>query len=351
MNKDYGLCLIGAGFIGKKYAEVFSGKSSVRLEVMCDINYKNAEDIASRFGFAGIETDWRKAIDNSNVDIVCVCVPNNMHYDIIVSALELNKHVLCEKPLTQSAWQSYQLAQLKSEKQVIAACNYNLIFLPAVKYAKKIIETGQLGQLISFRGYYDNERLSSPDVPFEWRLAKKNSIGGSICDLGINILSISHFLFGKIHSVIGALNIVYSQRKDINGRIRDVENEDLCHFLIKYKNGAIGSINCNRIAAGSKQDMGFIAHFQKGTIRFSMEHMNELHICTSDSTGFTIVNSDDGQWFCIGYEELKTKAVEAFLSNITNRTEPEADLSFAAEIDRVVEAVIQSSTIGQWVEI
>ena len=349
--KKHGLCLIGGGFIGKKYAEAFSRLPNVSPVVICDVNRQNAEEIASRFGFRRIETNWHHAIDTPEIDIVCICVPNCMHYDIAANAIECQKNILCEKPLSQSAQDSILLSQMASNKRIIASCGYNLIYLPAIEYAKKIVDSGTLGELVSFKGYYDNDRLSNPEAPFEWRLSKSNSIGGSISDLGINIIAISQFLFGEIKSVIGVTNIIHQQRKDINGMIKDVENDDLAQFLVKYKDGAIGSISCNRIAVGSKQDMGFTAHFTNGTIRFSMEHMNEIHICTSKDFGFSIINSSNGRWFSTGYEELKNQTVERFISNIDSNTEPDTDFDFASKIDQVIEAVLQSSTVNQWIDL
>ena len=350
-NMKLGLCLVGAGYIGEKYAKVFSHISDIQLAVICDEDEKRAETLAINFGFRRIEVDWRKAIDSIDTDIVCVCTPSSFHYDIVAFAMSLGKQVLCEKPLTLYSKQSFCLAELELDKNIVAACCYNLIYLPAIQYAKRIVDSHKMGSLVSFRGYYDNDRLSDPYAGYEWRLSNEYSLGGAIGDLGINIISISQYLFGDILSVNGCANTVYTKRQDKTKKMMPVENDDVLHFLMKYKNGAIGSISCNRIALGSKQDMGFTAQFQKGSIRFSLERMNEISICTNESKGFNLINYDDDGWFCIGYEELKERRVKNFLSDVNNRTIPDTDMVFASKIDRIIEAVIISLNTGHWIEI
>lgn len=351
MNEKIRVCLIGAGFVGKKHAAAYMRLSGAKLQIVCDTNEVLAKMFAETYGFERVETDWHKAVSAEDVDLVCICVPNNYHYEIAAEAIQYGKHISCEKPLGMSGYESKKLAQLVREKGVVAACCYNMIRIPAIKYAKKLIQSGELGKPVCFRGIYDNERLADPNVAFEWRLLKKNAKGGSLCDLAINILSVAQFLVGDIKSVCGMTEVVHKKRVDTSGKIMEVENEDIAQFLCLYKNGAMGYISSNRVAPGSKQDMCLEVQFTKGVIKFSMEHMNEIQIYRMGTDGFTTILSDENGWFCTGYEELKILDAKALLENTKNNTCPDADFNFAAKIDCVIESVLESAEKKQWVEI
>lgn len=351
MNNKIKLCLIGAGFVGRKHASAYKQQNNIKLQVICDKNETEANAIAKEYGFERVETNWHNAVCAEDVDLVCVCVPNNAHFEIVAEAIHNGKHIICEKPLGMSGNESEQLFHLAKEKSIIAACCYNVIRVPAIVYAKGIIESKKLGEIVCFKGNYDNDRLANPDALFEWRMLKQNSVGGALCDLGINILAVSQFLVGNIKSVCGMTDIIYARRKDYKGKLNNVENEDIAQFICSYENGAIGYISSNRVAPGSKQDMRFEIQLTKGTIRFSLERMNELKVYQSGNDGFsTIISNKDG-WFCLGYEELKALDAETLLDNIKKRTTPDADFNFSAKIDYVIDSVLESANKKMWVNV
>ena len=351
MKDKIRVCLIGAGFIGRKYALAYKSHNSVKLQVVCDSNENLAKELAKEYGFERVETNWRKAISAKDVDLVCVCVPNNIHYEIVSEAIKYGKHISCEKPLGLNSDESEKLLWLEKEKGIIANCCYNIIRIPAIVYAKKIIDSGELGEFVCFRGSYDNDRLVDPKSPFEWRMSKKNASGGSLCDLAINILAVSQFLVGDITSVCGMTNVIHKKRKDLKGNIIEVENDDIAQFICEYKNGAMGYIASNRVAPGSKQDMKFEIHLTKGAIKFSLECMNEIMIYKVGNNGYSIVISDENGWFCKGYEELKILDTQILLNNIKNGVQSDTDFHFATKIDCIIESILKSENEKKWINI
>ncbi len=351
MNDKIRVCLIGSGFVGRKHAAAYMQQHDAKLQVVCDTNEATAKLLAEEYEFERVETNWQKAVTAKDVDLICVCVPNNAHFEIVLEAIKNKKHISCEKPLGLNSCESEKLARFAKENEVIASCCYNIIRIPAIKYVKKIIESGELGKVICFRGIYDNDRLSNPNANFEWRMLKKNAVGGSLSDLAINILAVSQFLLGDIVSVCGMTDIIYSKRKDLNNNLIEVENDDVAQFIYSYQNGAMGYISSNRVALGSKQDMQFEIQFTKGTVRFSLEKMNEIQSYHSGENGFSTIISDENGWFCTGYEELKTIDAKELLSNIKNKTNPDTDFSFATKIDQVIEGVLESADKKTWINI
>ena len=350
-NKELRICMVGAGFVGMKHAAVYSALYNTKMQIACDSNIINATKMAERFRFQKVETDWRKAVSDDNVDIVCICVPNHMHFDIAKEALLAGKYVVCEKPLGMNSKESTTLSLLAKEKGIKTSCCYNLVYTPAIQYIKSIVKNGELGELVCFRGAYDNDRLANPNSAYEWRMNKKISKGGAICDLGLNIIAVSQYLFGDTKCVSAMTSVIHKKRVDNNGNECDVENDDIAQFIFEYKNKGIGYISCNRVAPGSKQDMKFEVQFTEGAIRYSLERMNELHIFRNKNCGYETVISDNNGWFNVGYEDLKGIDAENFLFGISNGEGVEIDFSFATKIYRIIEAVLNASEKKTWIEV
>lgn len=269
--------IIGLGFVGQLHLKVLEYlKLGIKIECyVYDISPNIVKEFEKNNNCKAVNT-FEELLNN--VDAVIVATPTFTHYNLVMESLKRGKHVSCEKPLGLDSDESEKLLWLEKEKGIIANCCYNIIRIPAIVYAKKIIDSEKLGEIVSFRGSYDNDRLVNPKSPFEWRMIKKYSNGGSLCDLGINILAVSQFLVGDITSVCGMTNVIHKKRKDLKGNIMEVENDDIAQFIFEYKNGAMGYISSNRVAPGSKQDMKFKIHLTKGAIRFSLERMNEIMI-------------------------------------------------------------------------
>jgi len=351
MRKLIGVCLIGAGFVGRKHAEAYRNQRDIVLRVICERDPILAAQFVEEYGFERAESDWRTALCAEDVDLVCICTPNHMHFQIAEEAVKHGKHVCCEKPLGRDSGESECLAKLVKDKGVFATCCYNLVHIPAITYIKRIIQTGELGQLVCFRGCYDNDRLADPAAPFEWRMKKSIALGGALCDLALNILSISIYLCGDIQAVCGMTGIVHPQRCTPDGKVKDVENDDVVQFLCTYQSGAMGYISSNRVAPGSKQDMRFEAQFTRGSVRFSLQRMNEVQVCRLCQNGYQTIIADEHGWFCIGYEELKGLDIRNTISGILEKKTSQTDFSFAAKIDRIIEAVLVSANQKRWVNI
>ncbi len=334
-----------------KHAAAYASLGNVEMQVVCDSNSINAQNMAGQYKFRRVEFDWKKAVSADDVDVVCICVPNHMHFEIAKAAILAGKNVVCEKPLGMNSKESAELSELAAAHSVRTKCCFNLIHAPAIQFIKAVIDRGELGDVVCFRGAYDNDRLSDPNRFFEWRMSKKISEGGSICDLGLNIIAISQFLLGDIISVAAMTNVIYKERLDNNGNLCEVENDDIAQLIYKYKNTGIGYISCNRVAPGSKQDMKLEIQFTQGAIRYSLERMNEVRIFRTGNRGFETIISDDNGWFNIGYEDLKVLDADSFISSIVAQKVSDTDFCFATKIDRIIEAVLEAANEQAWIKI
>lgn len=371
MSKTIRVGLIGAGFIGRSHATAyvnqcqFGSDVKVELKVVADPVEAAAKALAESHGFERVTTDWHEVVTADDVDLVCICTPNSQHCEIAMEAARNGKDINCEKPLGMDGDEAEAAAKVIKECGVTATCGFNTMKIPVIAYAKQVIDSGELGELVSFRGSYDTDGLADPNAPHAWRMLAKNSLLGSMGDLAAHVLSISQYLLGDITSVSGMTTIVYDKRKDAKGNVQPVENDDVAQFLCRYANGGIGYISSSRVAPGRKQAEVFEAQFTKGIITFSLERMNEIniyrHADKPTDQGFKNIISAPGHgeygrfWsgpgIGIGYEDLKTIEEHDVLDNIANGTKPVVDFVFAAKINRVMDAVLESSKTGAWVDV
>lgn len=371
MAKEIRVGLIGAGFIGRSHATAyvnqcqFGDEMKVKLVVVADPAEEMAKSLAESHGFLRYTTDWHDVVNADDVDLVCICTPNSLHCEIAMAAARSGKAISCEKPLGMDGEEAEAAAKVIKETGVAAACGFNMIKIPVIAYAKQVIDSGELGELVSFRGSYDTDGLATPDAPYAWRLSARGSKLGSMGDLAAHVLSISQYLFGDIDSVSGMTKIVYPERRDANGQLQPVENDDVAQFLCRYSNGGIGYFSSSRVAPGRKQGEVFEAQFTKGIITFSLERMNEINIYRHsdkpEDQGFKniIVAPGHGEYgrfwsgpgIGLGYEDLKTIEEHHILENIVRKTKPAADFVFAAKINRVMDAVLESAQTGMWVDV
>src|SRR6267154_2535257 len=110
--------MIGYGFMGrahsnayKQVGQFFPSQHSVVLQAACARNKEQIQAFADQWGYAGIETDWRKIVDRKDIDVVDICVPNNLHKEIALACAAAGKMILCDKPLAMNAAEGKQMVE------------------------------------------------------------------------------------------------------------------------------------------------------------------------------------------------------------------------------------------------
>ncbi|KAA9016981.1 Gfo/Idh/MocA family oxidoreductase [Niallia endozanthoxylica] len=367
--------LVGAGWMGKAHTNAFNnalmtfGPEAGKpvFEVVSDVSEQAAKNACEQLGFSRWTADWKDVVQDERVDMVDIATPNAFHYEVAKAALENGKHVYCEKPLTLSAEQSIELAELAKQKGVVNYVGYNNVMNPANAYIKDLVQSGKLGQIIGFFGTYAQDSLLDPSLPITWRHINKFSGSGALGDLGSHLLSVSQYILGNIESVNALSKTVIKQRPVSPGstELADVENDDLIAILANYENGATGTISSSRIAAGRKNYLTYEIQGTEGTVHYSLERMNEVNVYfTSDNSadrGFrTVFLSPDHKGYsafypaagiAIGYNDMKVIEAHELLSAVTNNTPYICDFEFGANIDQTVDAILESAAKQNWVQV
>ena len=369
MAQEIGIGLIGSGFMGKSHALAFGAVKAVmgdvptpRLEVLCDTPLEKASRMAEQFGFSRAVDDWKSLVNDPRVDLVSITTPNHLHYEMALKAISAGKHVYCEKPLALTLNQAAEMAKAAETAKVKTMVGYNYIKNPAFTHAQRLIADGEIGDIVHFRGWVDEDYQADPEQPWTWR-AKISEAGlGALGDLGCHLVSMAFGLAGPIDNLIADKQTIHKTRPlpDGNGRA-EVENEDTASALVRFSNGAHGSLSTSRSAWGRKNRLAWEVHGTKGMICFDQERMNELHLFRNHGAeelrGFqTILTGPEHppyENFCpapghqLGFNDLKVIEAAAILRHIAGGETSHPDFNDALEIENVIHAIAKSARSGK----
>lgn len=109
------------------------------FEVVSNVNEASAKAASEQLGFQRYTTDWKEVVTDEMVDIVDIATPNAFHYEIAKAALENGKHIYCEKPLTLSAEESSELAEIAKQKGVVNYVGYNNVMNLQTRTLKNLL--------------------------------------------------------------------------------------------------------------------------------------------------------------------------------------------------------------------
>lgn len=364
--------LVGAGFMGKCHANAFRSVRGlfpdvpeVELSMLADVDAAAAAANARHLGFKRSTGDWRMLVGDSAIDIVAVTTPNVLHEPVVLEAISCGKTVYCEKPLSttsESARQMYDAARCAG---IVNVVGFNFLRNPMIRLAKEIIVSGEIGEILSFRGAHRENYMCDPEAPHSFRTDPLG--GGALADIGSHIISMARYLLGNIVRVCGHTMTFFSERAvTAGGREKaPVHVDDAAYALLEFESGVSGSLEANWAAFGRTMDLSFEITGTHGALVFSQERMNELLVCDREPRrglgGFRRVEAGPDHppydRFCpapghhLGFNDLKVIEVAHVLGCHVSRTGGFPDFKEAYDVQRTVEAVRRSSTTRTWLEV
>ncbi|RKW55693.1 MAG: gfo/Idh/MocA family oxidoreductase [Lachnospiraceae bacterium] len=383
--------VVGAGFMGKAHCVALSNMPKLFTDApyvpvfktVCDVVPEIAEDFKERFSFEKACTDYMDVINDPEIDIVCVCTPNDSHAEISIAALKAGKHVICEKPIatkTEDAKAMAKAAEEAAKKGIVSMCGYQYRRVPAIDEAKKIIEGGRLGEITNVRAQYLQSWSADPRSPLSWRFVKETAGAGTLGDIFTHALDIAQYLAGNVTDVVSMVKTYIKERPvqeggvDLLGTVKlgddakkqVVDVDDEVSVLCKYDSGAIGSIEATRMAWGRNNYLTVEVHGTKGSLTWNYERLNELEVCygmedNDGERGFRKIYTGpanphgDVTWnipgMNIGYGELKAIEAYEFAKAVVGGYQPSTSFTTGYQLDRVCDAVLESDEKKAWVKV
>ncbi|MCZ0756549.1 Gfo/Idh/MocA family protein [Anoxybacillus sp. J5B_2022] len=385
--KKFNVAMIGAGFMGKAHSLSYAGMPMFfwpapgipYRKTVVDVTEELAKEAAQRFGYENYTVNWRDVIEDPSIDIVDIVTPNDSHAEIAIAAAKAGKHIICEKPLARNAEEAKKMCDAVREAGVKHMVAFNYRRTPAVALAKKYIEEGRIGKILNFRGTYLQDWSADPNSPLSWRFQKKVAGSGALGDIGTHVIDFARYLVGEISEVMAITKTWVPERPiqtggvDKLGTVKGqadtpkgvVDVDDEFSTLLKFENGAVGSIEATRNAWGRNNFLTFEIHGEKGSLYFNYERRDELQVCfaddPSDSKGFRTVYTGpahpygEGLWpipaLGIGYGETKIIEIYDFLKSIVEDTEVSPNFYDGYRIAVICDAILESAEKGMWISL
>lgn len=370
--KEVNVALIGYNFMGRAHSNAYrqvgpfmSPRLRPRLKVLCGRSAGGVKEAASRLGWEEAATDWREVVRRKDIDLVDVSTPGDSHAQIAIAAARAGKAVLCEKPLANTVKDAEAMLVAAQKAGVVHMVCHNYRRAPAVMLAKKMIDSGDLGTIHHYRGTYLQDWILDPKLPLLWRFQKGKAGSGALGDIGSHSLDLARFLVGEITEISGDLKTFIKQRPLLeNARKKGrVTVDDASAALVRFGNGAMGTIEGTRMAAGRKNYNRFEINGSKGSVAFDLERMNELEVFfTSDpgpSQGFRRILVTEPafhpyikSWWppghIIGYEHTFTHTVYDLLEGIRKGRSPRPNFEDGVRNQKVLAAWEKSAKTRRW---
>jgi predicted dehydrogenase len=273
--------IVGCGRIAQRHAKHIKITEGAELVSVCDIIKDRSDKLGAAFG-AKAYYSIDELLKDSKADIVSICSPNGLHAQHSILSLQSGKHVLCEKPMAISVYDCGEMIKTaeKANKRlfVIKQNRYN----PPVHAIKEAIERGKLGKVNSVQlscfwnrneAYYENSWKGTKDLD-----------GGTLYTQFSHFVDLLYYLVGDVKDA-KAFGMNYCHQGII-------EFEDTGAVILKFHNGAIGTINYTVNSFGGNMEGSLTIFGDKGTVKIGGQYLNELEYQRIED--YTIGNLPEG---------------------------------------------------------
>jgi predicted dehydrogenase len=322
----------------------------LRRTLLCGRDAAAHAATADRRGWEETSTDWRTAIDRKDIDIVDIALPNHLHAEAAIAAAQAGKIVFCEKPLALTVDEGRAMVDAAKGRPTLVWFNYRRV--PAIAFARQLIEQGRLGTIFHYNAAYRQQWGADTSRPATWRMDPAKAGSGVADDLLTHLLDTALYLNGPIVEGVADARTIASNRA-VN---------DAVMALVRFENGSAGTFEATRFAIGCKNQNAFEIHGSGGMLRFDLERLNHLEFLDasnpSTEQGLRDVLVTDMKhpvfpnfWrpgHIVGYEHTFIATLAEFLQCLA-RDEPfHPGFEDALVTQQVLDALLRSAASRQW---
>ena len=322
--------IIGCGRIAQRHAEHISNFG--KLTAVCDVVKEKADALAEQFGANAYYNITDLLANEKGVNVVSICSPNGLHATHSIESLKAGFNVLCEKPMAINVNDCGEM--IKTAEQAnkrLFAIKQNR-FNPPVEAVKKLIDEGRLGKIYSVQlscfwnrnaDYYANS----------WK-GTKNLDGGTLYTQFSHFVDLLYWMIGDVKDV-EAYTSNYAHQDTI-------EFEDTGVVILKFQNGAIGTINYSVKSYGKNMEGSLTIFGEKGTVKIGGQYLNELEYqniagykIENLATGNTANNYGNYQGSMSNHDKIYANLVDVLTNNASISTSAFEGLKTVEIIDKI----------------
>jgi predicted dehydrogenase len=294
--------IVGAGAIARVHSVALTNLPHLypeltrrpRLVAVADVNPTLATALADRYGYERVAEDTAALIASPDIDLVIACLPPALNSDVVLAAAAAGKHVVCEKPMAESAESAATMLRACRAAGVFHGLGAGYRWSPALRAIGKLINDGELGTIRSLRASFMLDYAADPDVPLLWRFQKRLAGGGIAIDLGYHLVDCARFLVGEIATVqalsatfiterpLPAAGAVGNRGDGAPSGTREtgpVDAEDAAAALVTFENGAYGVLETSRVAIGKRISLQIGVYGSRGSAEWDLEEPDVFRVC------------------------------------------------------------------------
>jgi predicted dehydrogenase len=314
--------VIGLGYWGPNIVRNLISHKNVAKVVCCDSNPKRLESIRLRYPSVETVTDHKAILKDPSVVAVAVVTPVSTHYKLAKEVLEAGKHVLIEKPMTDSVRTSEELISIADRKKLVLMVDHTFVYTGAVRKIKELIDKGEIGDILYFDSVRVNLGLFQHDINVIWDLAPHD-------------ISIMDYVIGKNAEYVSAIGAKhYNDIEDMAYLTVGFHNNVIAHFHVNW----LSPVKVRRILIGGTKKM--LVFDDMDPSEKVKVYDKGIDINEEESVYQTLVQYRTGDMYApqIGQTEALGLMCGEFLSSILEGKKPLTDGCAGLKVVRILEA-------------
>lgn len=353
--KKIKLGIIGNGGIGRGvHVPAYKSIPEIELVATCDLIPSRMDDVEKIIGHPIKKYDnWEDLVNDPEIEAIDICTPNYLHSIISVKALELGKHVFCEKPDAVSVAEVLKMQEAAKKSDKVLMVMRNNRHVTSSKYLKRYIDAGKMGEIYCGRCGWVRRR----GIPGRggWFTTKAQSGGGPLIDLGVHMIDLAIYLMGNPRpiAVSGSTYNKFASQDDVSDSVHasfgdKVENgtfdvEDLAMGFIKFDNGACLQIEFSW-ASNVKCERNFVElRGTKGGFTWENGHY-EIYTDDNGELG-DLVQTSPAIW---NGHELNLRH---FVKVVNGEEKPDYEIQQGVNMIKILQAIYKSAETGEEVKL
>jgi len=275
MTKTVKVGLVGTGFVGDIHYAAFKGWVH-EAEVVAVASPHNAPPFASERGIPTAYSDYHLMFQDKDINVIDICIPNDLHCQVVVDAAKAGKHVIIEKPLCVTLEQADEMIEACQQAGVLLMYAEELLFAPKYVRVKTLIEEGAIGEPFLAK---QSEEHPGPHMPWFWDVNRSG--GGVLLDMGCHSIEYTRWILGKpkVKSVTAFMGTYVHQ-----GR---TQGEDHSYAIVEYEGNKLAMLE-NSWAKGGGVDDRCEVYGNKGHTRADLLRGSSLLTYSEEGYGYAV---------------------------------------------------------------
>ena len=347
--------IVGTGNISSRHLDEFNNMPNVNVEAVCDTNQKNLEIFLSNNkgsdirGYLSLEEMLEK---EKTFDGISNTTPDKFHKETTLQILKRGYNVFCEKPLAENYSDAKDMVNAAVQSKKINMVNFTYRESSAYQRLVEILKSGEIGNPRHVSACYYQSWLTSnkwgdwrEEDKWLWRLSTKHGSNGALGDTGVHIFDFAVNAVGDIKEICTDLKTYFDKGNKIKEYTLDAN--DGFNSLVRFENGAIGTITNTRYATGHANSLILEVFCTKGALKVELDEertkWSTLHICIDE-------NINKMAWDTIECPKTPSN-YQNFIESIKTNLNMQPDFYQGAKIQNIIDKCIESNEIGRWVEV